>query len=196
MLYEFEKFLDLTDRDISFLLNIKGDSILEKLIALRDSEIGRGKPLSSKKRKEAISDIIKQLEQPPYPLVDSALWLSQTEEQLIGVSLTCSKVDDCDQTAANATCKEFMDIHRDYYMIAAQVDEVKEHEIRNGQKKGEKMAFIKISDSSCSIDSVICFPESWVTVQDLFIQGNTVMVGGTRDKKNQGTFVVNKAWQI
>ncbi len=196
MKFEFDKFLDLTDRDISFLLNIKGDTFLERLIILRESPIGRGKPLSNKRRKEAIADIVKQLEEPPYPLEDTALWISETEQQLIGVSLTCSKVDDCDQSSANATCKDFIDGKQGYLMIAVQVNEVKEHDIRSGPKKGEKMAFIKISDSTCSIDNAICFPESWVNVKDVLILGNTIMISGSRDKKNQQTFVVNKAWQI
>jgi DNA polymerase III alpha subunit len=81
-------------------------------------------------------------------------------------------------------------------MMAVQLDEVREHIIKNGNKKGQKMAFIKVSDSTCNLEGVICFTEAWETYKDLLIEGNTVMIGGSRDKKNTDTLIVNKVWQI
>lgn len=196
ILYEYEKFCELTERDISFLQSLGGESFLEKLKVLANSAIGRGKPLSNKNSKEKISNLVKQLENPPYSLEDSAAWISEIESQTIGISLTCSKVDDCDQSAANCTCKDFLDGKAGFIMMAVNLDEVREHIIKNGVKKGEKMAFIKASDSSCSLDGIVCFTEAWLECKDTIIQGNTVMLGGSRDKKNKDTFVVTKAWQI
>lgn len=195
MLYELDKFLDLTDRDISFLLTFSG-SLNDRLKVLANSAIGRGKPLPSKKSKEKIDNLLKELESPPYSLEDSAVWISESEQQTIGISLTCSKVDDCDQSSANCTVKDFIDGLGSFILMAVQVDEVKEHVIKNGKKKGEKMAFIKVSDSTCAMDGIILFPESWETCKDILIEGNTVMLCGNRDKKNKETLVINKVWQI
>ncbi len=195
-LYEFEKFRELSDRDISFLLTMNGNTLLEKLKSLESSPIGKGKPLYSVKSKEKVSQLVKQLETPPYSLEDTAIWISETETQTIGISLTCSKVDDCDQSSANCNCKDFMDGKPGYIMIAVQLDEVKEHVIKNGSKKGEKMAFMKVSDSSCGIENVICFTDQWNVYKDILIEGNTVMLGANRDKKSPDTLIVNKAWQI
>jgi DNA polymerase-3 subunit alpha len=196
MLYEYDKFCELTSRDITFLQALSGESFLQKLKSLEVSAVGRGKPLSNKKAKEKVSNLVKQLENPPYSLEDSAAWISEIESQAIGISLTCSKVDDCDQSAANCNCKDFLDGKAGFIMMAVNLDEVREHTIKNGTKKGEKMAFIKASDSSCSLDGIVCFTEAWTEYKETIIQGNTVMLGGSRDKKNKDTFVVTKAWQI
>ena len=196
MLYEIEKLADLSDRDISFLLKMDGDNLIGKLKVLANSEIGRGKPLPSKKSKEKIDNLIKELESPPYSLEDSAVWISEAEQQAIGISLTCSKVDDCDQSSANCNVKDFLDGLGSFIIMAVQVDEVKEHVIKQGKKKGEKMGFIKVSDSSCAMDGVILFPESWETCKEFLIEGNTVMLCGKRDEKTKETLIVNKVWQI
>ncbi len=195
-LYEYEKFCELSERDVSFLLTMPGDTLLERLKGLANAPIGRGKPLPSKKSKEKIDEIIKQIENPPYSLQDTAVWISENEAQTIGISLTCSKVDDCDQSSANCTCKDFLGGKGGFILMAVQLDEVREHIIKNGKKKGERMAFLKISDSTCGLENVICFTEAWNSCKDVLIEGNTVMIGGSRDKKSRDTLIVNKVWQI
>ena len=57
-----------------------------------------------------------------------------------------------------------------------------------------RVAFLNVSDSTCSLDCVI-FPESWRAYKDLLTEGNTLMISGTLDKKKE-SFIVQKAWQI
>ena len=56
------------------------------------------------------------------------------------------------------------------------------------------MAFMSVSDSTCALDCVI-FPENWRAYKDLLIEGNTLMLSGTLDKKKE-SFIMQKAWQI
>jgi DNA polymerase III alpha subunit len=196
MLYEHEKLIELSDRDISWILRTPGDSLLERLKVISVGPVGKAHALYSKKGKEKVDNIITQLEKPPYSLEDSALWISEMENSMLGVALTCSKVDDCDSSSANCTCKDFLDGKGGYILIACNVEQVKEHAIKNGPKKGQKMAFLRISDSSCSIENVIVFPEQWEQCRDVIMEGTTAMIGGSRDRKNNDTLVVNKAWSI
>lgn len=196
MLYEHEKLLELTDRDMSWLMKTPGNSLVERLRVIAAGPIGKAHALFSKKKKELVDDLILQLENPPYSLEDSALWLSEMENSMLGVALTCSKVDDCDSSAANCTCKDFIDGKGGYCLIACEVNEVREHVIKNGTKKGEKMAFLKVSDSSCMLDNVIVFSDKWLTCCNVLLPGSTVMMGGNRDKKDASVFIVSKAWSI
>ena len=196
MLYELEHVKELTTRDVAFLKNTPGATILDRLKVVAEGEVGKGKPLCSKVKKAKIEESIKLLEEPPYKLEDSAAWLSEMEQSLLGIALTCSKVDDCDASSANCTCKDFLNGCGNPALIACQIDEVKEHIIKNGQKKGGKMAFLKVSDSYGNLDSVLLFTEAWDKFKDVLIQDNTVMLVGTRDKKNKDTLIVNKVWQI
>ena len=79
-------------------------------------------------------------------------------------------------------------------MVAVQVDSIRQVQVKNGPSRGEEMAFANLSDSTCSLDCVI-FPESWRTYKDLFIEGNTLMISGTLDKKRD-SFIAQKVWQI
>jgi DNA polymerase-3 subunit alpha len=196
MLYEYEKLLELTDRDVEWLLKTPGDTLIDRLKVVASGPVGKAHALFSKKKKELVDNIITQLEKPPYSLEDTALWISEIEQAMLGVSLTCSKVDDCDSSSANCTCKDFLDNKGGYILIACQVEQVKVHAVKNGQSKGQNMAFIVVSDSTCTLDSVICFPKQWETCRDVIMEGTTVILGGNRDKKNKDTLVVSKAWAI
>ena len=56
------------------------------------------------------------------------------------------------------------------------------------------MAFVSVSDSSCSIDCVI-FSEPWREYKDLLTDGNTVLINGNLDR-NRDSFMIEKVWQI
>jgi len=76
-----------------------------------------------------------------------------------------------------------------------EVNRVKQITTKTGKSAGSKMAFITVSDSSCSIDSVVCFPQQWRDYQGTLQEGNTILLQGERDKR-KGGFVVQKVWQI
>ena len=79
-------------------------------------------------------------------------------------------------------------------MLAVEIGEVREVQIKNGRNRGDKMAFVSVSDSSCSIDCVI-FSEPWREYKDLLTDGNTVLINGNLDR-NRDSFMIEKVWQI
>ena len=79
-------------------------------------------------------------------------------------------------------------------MVAVQLDSIRQIQVKNGPSRGEEMAFLNVSDSTCALDCVI-FPESWRSYKDLLTEGNTLMISGTLDKKKE-SFIVQKVWQI
>jgi DNA polymerase III alpha subunit len=74
---------------------------------------------------------------------------------------------------------------------AAQISDIREWKIRGGQHKGEKMAFLKISDSSCALDNVTIFSEDWNKLKNKIEIGKVLLLRGNRDK-NRGSFLVKQ----
>ena len=147
-------------------------------------------PSTEKKDWRQLKVLLPPLKMLGYELVDLPGWLAQKEQHFLGVSLTCNKVDEYDTTRANCTCKEYIDgFTGKSIRIAAQIDSAREWKIKNGQSKGQMMAFLTISDGTCSLDSVTMFSEEWLRYHKLIEKGNVVLFTGSRDIK-RGSFLI------
>ena len=56
------------------------------------------------------------------------------------------------------------------------------------------MAFLTIEDSSCSLDSVVVFPEAREKYQYVLYEGNNLLLCGEVQKDN--SFIVEKVHEI
>ena len=97
-------------------------------------------------RSQTVKDLVLHLENPAYSLDDTPNWVAQTEQQYFGVPITYSKVDSCDTSSANATCKEFIDGGRKSAALAVSINAVRNYKIKRGKMKGEDMAFLEVED--------------------------------------------------
>lgn len=202
MIYEYEIYQKMTNKEKSWVQNvmlhdsdIASKEFLEILRLTTELPPGKNGAVANKKRLEIIKEMILSLEDPPYKLEDMPEWVAGKEEELLGISLTCSKVDACDTSSANAICKDVINKEiKDYPLIAVQIDSLREVQIKNGRNRGSKMAFSTVSDYSCSIDCVM-FSDAWEEYKDLMFEGNTVMINGELDK-NKESFMIKKVWQI
>ena len=106
------------------------------------------RPIFRKDRVDILESIVDSIQNPGYELVDLPSWQARQEEKYLGISLTCARVDEYDTSRANCTCKEFLEgfDSRAGIKIAAQIDGVTEWKIKKGKAKGQKMAFVTISD--------------------------------------------------
>jgi len=198
MLYDYTNYMYLTDKEREYITGLEYqefNSCKDIFTFILKFDTGKGKPISSVKRKEKIRTLFYSLEHPPYALKDTPEWIAGVEEELLGIPITYSHVDSCDTFEANSTCSDFSKGKNDYVIIAAQIDRLKEITIKRGKSKGRKAAFLDISDGSGSLNSVTCWSDVWEKCRNEIIQGNTVMVCGTKDKKT-GNLVVKKIWQI
>ena len=80
-------------------------------------------------------------------------------------------------------------------LMAVKVDEVKEISTKRGKNAGSKMAFITVSDSTASLESVVLFPDIWPQYKAKLFADNTIMLAGHRGREKD-SFVVTKVWQI
>ncbi len=198
MYYEFEN-VDLRDKEKAWVINHHEQnpelSLIELLSCLTEIPAGRKHGgCTTKPRVQKIHDLISVLKNPPFPLLDSIAWIAGVEEELMGISLSCTKVDDCDTEIANCNCRGFIKGYKrpGPILLAAKIDRVKEILT----KKKQKMAFLTVSDITGSIESIVLFPNIWADYSDVCFEGNTVMIQGKRGDKDKDTLIVDKIWNI
>lgn len=198
MLYEYDIFSKLTNKEQKWCKDNIADcsTLKELLVSMLSISPGRGQAIANKNRAELVRGLLISLENPPYTIdTDSPEWVANTERSLLGIPLTCTKIDACDTSAANTECIDFINGKNGIMLIAAQVKEAKPHIIKQGKNKGQEMGFISIEDSSCMLDNVVLFADKWKEFQGLLIPGNTVLIQGERGYKGDG-LTVQKVWQI
>tara|TARA_R110000824_G_scaffold128568_4_gene289516 strand:- start:28713 stop:30359 length:1647 start_codon:yes stop_codon:yes gene_type:complete len=203
MQHQFNTLKELSKREIKWLREYKIASpqktvkeCMREMVLASDCK-DKDRPIFRKNRTPIVEDLIDTYSDPGYELYDSPSWVAKQEQELLGISLTCNKVDECDTTKSNCSCKEFVDGFESKHGIylAVQIDKIREWEIKKGRAKGEMMGFLTISDSSCSLDSVTAFSEEWLKYKKLMYEGNTVLLRGYRDK-GRGGFLVKKVEQL
>ncbi len=200
MLYELDLWSKLTKKEKEWCLTKNDEKPFPNLLsALTVCGVIKkeGGGCHNVKRVKIIGDIANMLANPPHALHDTADFLAWCEEKHLGAALTCSKVDGCEKAVeANATCREVIQGLTGYTVLAVEITRVKEVKTKRGKNPGQKMAFIGMSDSSCSIDDVVIFPKNWREYNGLIHEGNTVLVQGEKGPKKGDSFAVKKVWQI
>ena len=203
MWFDFEQYSVLSDKEQEWLenkyveLKLENQPLSSLLELVLNGPVGRGGAVANKKRVEKVKSVHNIVVKPPLSLTDTPEWIASVEESLMGIPITCTIVDSCDVSSANATCHDFIigSTKKDGILIAAKIDMIKETVTKNGKNPGKKMAFLSISDSSGSIESCVVFPEQWAASRGKVFEGNTLMIGGERGREKD-SFVVNQVWQI
>jgi len=201
MLDEFDTWEKLTakERDWVSSQNEKWDTLAEAMRSLAPRK-REGGGTFNESRSQTVKDLILHLDNPAYSLDDTPDWVAQTEQQYLGVPITYSKVDSCDTSSANTTCKEFVNGGRKSAALAVSINAVRNYTIKKGKMKGEDMAFLEVEDHSSPLDNVVIFPENLEKYKSLLYEGNTVLLSGNRSKKegqrNNDSLIIERVRQI
>lgn len=197
MLLELETINILTNKEKAYIINTFDFSqnnkynlkqILEYLINSSNIKI-------NKNRKSIINDAINNLIKPPYSLQDKIEWLSDVEHELLGTSISCSKIDSYDISMTNSDCKSFKnDAVSKKIILAAEITDINIVKTKKGKNPGKEMAFVTIQDQYGSIDSVVLFPEQFSLFRNNIIQGNVLIFMGQKNK-NKDSFIIEKCFE-
>lgn len=167
-------------------------SILEEYIKVERCDGGP----SNYKRKELIIDQVKLLETPPTNIdKDDPSWISKHEKELIGINLSVSNTETVSMSKNTISCKDFLSGFGkpgENIVLGVEITDVRDYKIRYGDNAGQMMAFLEVSDTSCSMGSVLAFSGIREKYKDVLYSGNLVYLYGTRSKKNDETFIINK----
>lgn len=190
MLFEYELLSELTKKEVAFISD-RSDRYKNLYEALLD--LLHNYRLTSK-RSSKINTIIQTLNSPPYSLQDSPEWIADSEEEILGCSITCSKVDMYDISMTNTTCKDFHNmLNTDNIIVCGEIDSISVIKTKSGKNPGADMAFVSLSDGSGVIDSVIFFPEAYKEFRNILFQNNVIIVKGNKTK-GKDALVVQKAY--
>ena len=185
MLYDLTIASKITAREIKMLepLIPKCKNLLELIDFLLSQKI-------NKRRMESIVELRRSLASPPFSLSDSAEWIADNEDALLGYSITCSKIDMYDISMTNCTCRDFKNGNcPNTIILAGEIDRVHTVKTKKGNSKGMDMGFISLSDSTGNLDSIICFAEQYREYKNALFEGNVVIVKGKRSNAKDGLIV-------
>jgi|688.fasta_scaffold02615_5 DNA polymerase-3 subunit alpha len=188
MVFEYDICSKLTKKEhisLNHYLSVKKDSgIVEAFRYIYDNT------KLIKTRKEAIGNLISLLNSPPYSLIDKIEWLSDSENSLLGVGITCSKLDVYDITNANCNCKTFKtSLIKDNIILAGEISNVNVTKTKTGKNPGLEMAFVTIEDQYGTLDTVVFFPEAFSKYRSNIFTGNILVFVGNKSKSKDGLIV-------
>lgn len=188
MVFEYDICSKLTKKEhisLNHYLSVKKDSgIVEAFRYIYDNT------KLIKTRKEAIGNLISLLNSPPYSLTDKIEWLSDSENSLLGVGITCSKLDVYDITNANCNCKTFKtSLIKDNIILAGEISNVNVTKTKTGKNPGLEMAFVTIEDQYGTLDTVVFFPEAFSKYRSNIFTGNILVFVGNKSKSKDGLIV-------
>lgn len=191
MLFEYELCSSLTNKENEYFLQLvlggytKIRDILNQMISIAKI---------NKNRKAIIADMISSIDHPAYSLIDKVEWLSDCESNLLGVAISCSKLDSYDIGMTNTNCKEFKQSSiSNNIIIAGEICGINITKTKNGKNPGLDMAFLSIEDQFGLLDSVIFFPEAYATYMPHLFEGNILIFVGNRSK-SKDSFIVEKCF--
>lgn len=167
------------------------ESAIEFLLNTPKTE---GGPKTENRRK-LLSDLKKLCDSPPFSLYDNREWISKTETELMGVTLTASMLEGSNTSNADTTCQEFNNGKTGPCSIAAVVTRVNEYVIKKGKQAGHKMGAMTIQDDTDKISSVLIFADAWEANKDKIYTGAQLVLHGQKSKQND-SFLVSKVRSI
>jgi len=192
-IHEYETWKKLTQKERDWIKdNYDGTDLIEGIQLMLHN-----KPRTTKPRMAKIVDVLYHAEHAPFSLEDTPYYIAQKETELLGVPITCTKLDTCDHNLEpDTTCKEFLQGKSGKMTIAVEIMDAKEYIISKGKMKGQKMMFISAEDATASLDSITVFPRILEGNEPLLIKGSTVSLSGQRDRQRSDSFIVDGIVQI
>jgi DNA polymerase-3 subunit alpha len=191
MLFEYDILASLTAKELEKTVSILRRNNTAKLYELLQQLLLE--PRITKKRLENISNLIKSIKNPPYSLLDKVEWLSDSENNLLGAAISCSKLDSYDISMTNTNCKEFKTTLMSDIIIAGEISNLNIIKTKKGKNPGQEMAFVSIEDAQGLLDSVIFFPDQLEKYKHHLFQGNVLIFVGKKTKTKDG-LVVDKCF--
>ena len=197
-LYDYEIFRMLTKAETQWAISnykkYKWKNLEECLTTLAPTK-KEGGGTSKEDRKQAVLNEIRMLKNPPFSLEDDPEWVIDQEIKYLGCPVSMSKIEATD-ISGNTTCKEIADGKSGQKItIAANITRVFNTKVKKeGASKGKDMSFLTIEDETCSLDTVVVFPEAREESKYSLFEGNNVIISGVA--KGDGSLIVEKISDI
>jgi len=179
MLFQYNKICELNDAEIEWInKNSNCNSLYDDI----ENMILNKKTVA--KRKEKLKNLLTSLANPPLNLDDSIDVIAKREEDVLGISLSCSRLDAKNTGFVNCTCLEFNRGEKiNKVIIAVQLSRVTEWSPKGSDKK---LCFLTGYDKTGKIDIMVPHQE-YEKFSFLLFNGNTVAIHGSINAKSNLT---------
>ncbi len=192
---EYEAWSEITDTPLKWAAENRQKmgwrTVEEALYGIAKTKKNGGGCHSQPVADKLISQI-RLLETPPTSLEDTPHWIAWAEEALLGISLSCSELDACDLSQVNVSCRDYMAGQTGFLIFGVKVESVRAVKTKKGKNPGQLMAFLSLSDQSCALEDVVCFPDVWKEFGAHLTEGALVIIQGERGDGN--SLMVKKVW--
>ena len=197
-LYEYLIFRELTKAEVKWVTEKYPEAKWTKLEhCFKDLSPTKknGGGCSNVNRSQLVSNEIEMLKNPPYDLSDDPAWIVEQENKFLGCPVSLSRIDAVDTSIANTTCKDILNGKKGKNLcVVANLNRVANHKCKKGKSKGRTMSFLTIEDNTCSLDSVVIFPDVRDKYQYILYESNNLVLCGEVEK--DGSFIIDKIHEI
>ena len=146
-------------------------------------------------RIEKFKIILFALQNPSFDLSESNDNIIQNEKELLGINISCSKIDQIANIEVKNKIKSVLDDVYDknkVYYILGEISDFRDFKIKTGKMLGQTMGSFKISDETGEMD-VVCFPDKLDRFQAGLFDGNVIYLHGK--KSNRGGLIVEQIYE-
>ena len=138
-----------------------------------------------KKKKDSISDVIRNLDNPSYSLEDSKSLIIEHEKALLGINVTCSAVSKSSIPTVKDYCNSIDKLKNNTpVVIVGEISEYRDIKIKNGTMTGQIMGSFQLTDESGHCDCVI-FPKELSLYEGALYDGNVILAHGKKRKQRR-----------
>jgi DNA polymerase III alpha subunit len=172
----------------------KHDNLISLLTAMNHLKKAGG-GLHETERQPKVKSIIDILRNPPIDLTDYSDEIAKLETELLGVALSCSRLDKFDNATHNSTLAEFIEgKNMEFMTFGVEIIRIGCYIIKKGASIGREMAFVSAKDNSATCDDIVIFADTLDMLRDqnLIYQGARLLIQGTRDTQ-RGSLIIQKA---
>jgi DNA polymerase III alpha subunit len=198
-LYEYLIFRELTKAEMKWVTTQYPEKRWETLgECFQDlsptKKMGGG--TSNANRSQIVLNEVGMLASPPYGMSDDPSWIVEMEKKFLGCPVSLSEVEAVDTSISNTSCKDIANgkFGKDICLVV-NITRMNNFKIKKqGKNFGKLMSFLTVEDASCSLDSVVVFPETREKYRFILYEGNNLMLCG--DVEQDNSFIVNKIHEI
>jgi len=198
-LYEYLIFRELTKAEMKWVTTQYPEKRWETLgECFQDlsptKKMGGG--TSNANRSQIVLNEVGMLASPPYGMSDDPSWIVEMEKKFLGCPVSLSEVEAVDTSISNTSCKDiaYGKFGKDICLVV-NITRMNNFKIKKqGKNFGKLMSFLTVEDASCSLDSVVVFPETREKYRFILYEGNNLMLCG--DVEQDNSFIVNKIHEI
>jgi DNA polymerase III alpha subunit len=202
LLAEYEAICEVNEKEMVYLLeNMNRFTDVASLMenaARKKEKGGAGGACHNKQRADKLLSRVEMLRNPIQPYVDTPNEIATDEANLLGIAITCSLADGKPGERWTVTCKDCLkDTLPKVIILKVKVEEVKEHILKRGKEEniGRTMAFLRLSDATCSLSDVSVFCDQWDQFKDLLCVGRVLEIHLEKGHKDNRLHVEH-VWEI